>query len=99
MFDGFFYVDDSTNIVQTFYDLTNPTVNIRSTGGNGGATYLYTPGWLCFDGGGCNVTSFPYLYGVSTGDYNLYGNVNSSTGNNVDGYGNVTYAFSTTPFN
>jgi len=94
MFTGFFYVDNNTNIVQTFYDSINPTVDIRSTAGNGGPTYLYYSGWLCFDGGGCNITSFPYLYGASTGDYNLYGNVNSSTGNNVDGYSNVTYEFS-----
>ena len=97
MFNGFFYVDDSTHIVQTFYDLTNPTVDIRSTGGNGGPTYLYYPGWLCFDGGGCNITSFPYLYGSTQGDYNLYGNSSSSTSNNVDSFINVTYEFSTTP--
>jgi hypothetical protein len=95
MFTGFFYVDNITNIIQTFYDSTNPTVNIKSTGGNGGPTFLYNPGWLCFDGGGVNITSFPYLYGATTGDYNLYGNVSSSTGNNVDGYGNVTYEFRT----
>lgn len=99
IFTGFFDVDNSTNIVQTFYDSTNPTVDIRSTGGNGGPTYLYYPGWLCFDGGGCNVTSFPYLYGSTQGDYNLYGNPSSSTGNSVDGeLSNVTYAFSLTPF-
>lgn len=98
MFTGFFYVDNTTNIVQTFYDSTNPTVNIRSTGTNGGPTYLYYSGWLCFDGGGCNVTSFPYLYGASQGDYNLYGSTTSSTGNNVDGLGGVTYQFSLTPF-
>jgi hypothetical protein len=98
MFTGFFYVDDATDIVQTFYDSTNSTVDIRSTGSNGGPTYLYEAGWLCFDGGGCNITSFPYLYGASIGDYNLYGNVNSSTGNNVDGYGNVTFEFNTIPF-
>ena len=97
MFTGFFYVDDATHVVQTFYNMDNPTVDIRSTGGNGGPTYLYYPGWLCFDGGGCNITSFPYLYGASTGDYNLYGESTSSVGN-VDGYGNVTYEFSTTPF-
>jgi hypothetical protein len=100
IFTGFFDVDNSTHIVQTFYDSTNPTVDIRSTGNNGGPTYLYYPGWLCFDGGGCNVTSFPYLYGATQGDYNLYGNTGSSTGNHVDGeQGNVTYAFSLTPFN
>jgi len=94
IFNGFFSVDDATNIVQTFYDSTNPTVDIRSTGGNGGPTYLYYPEWLCFDGGGCNVTSFPYLYGATTGDYNLYGNPSSSTGNSVDGQiSNVTYLF------
>ena len=97
MFNGFFYVDDSTHIVQTFYDLTNPTVDIKSTGGNGGPTFLYYPEWLCFDGGGCNITSFPYLYGSTQGDYNLYGNPASSTGNNVDSFLNVTYEFSTTP--
>ena len=96
MFNGFFYVDDSTHIVQTFYDLTNPTVNIRSTGGNGGPSYLYYPGWLCFDEGGCNVTSFPYLYGVTQGDYNLYGITSSSNGL-VDGHSNINYAFSLTP--
>ena len=97
IFNGFFSVDDATHIVQTFYDSTNPTVDIRSTGASGGPTYLYYPGWLCFDGGGCNVTSFPYLYGATTGDYNLYGNTGSSTGNHVDGgLRNVTYLF--TPF-
>jgi len=98
IFTGFFDVDDSTHIVQTFYDSTNPTVNIRSTGNRGGPTYLYFPGWLCFDGGGCNVTSFPYSYGATTGDYNLYGNTTSSTGNSVDHLQNVTYEFSLTPF-
>ena len=96
IFTGFFEVDNSTHIVQTFYDLTNPTVNIRSTGTNGGPTYLYYPGWLCFDGGGCNITSFPYLYGVTQGDYNMYGNTGSSTGNQIDGLNNVTFQFSTT---
>jgi hypothetical protein len=97
IFTGFFDVDNFTNIVQAFYDSTNPTVNIRSTGGNGGPSYLYQPGWLCFDGGGCNITSFPYYYGATTGDYNLYGNTGSSTGNNVDGNGSVTYEFSLSP--
>ncbi len=96
IFTGFFDVDNTTNIVQTFYDSTNPTVNIRSTGNNGGPTYLYFPGWLCFDGGGCNITSLPYLYGATQGDYNLYGNTGSSTGNNIDGVSNVTYEFSQT---
>jgi len=94
IFTGFFDVDITTNIVYTFYDSSNPSVNIRSTGNNGGPTYLYYPGWLCFDGGGCNITSFPYLYGATQGDYNLYGNTSSSTGN-VDGaLNNVTYEFS-----
>jgi len=97
IFSGFFDVDNSTNIVQAFFDSSNPTVNIRSTGGNGGPTYLYIPGWLCFDGGGCNITSFPYLYGATQGDYNLYGVTTSSTGNHVDSLGNVTYEFSLTP--
>jgi hypothetical protein len=98
IFTGFFYVDDTTHIVQTFYDSTNPTVNIRSSGNNGGPTYLYYTGWLCFDGGGCNVTSFPYFYGSTTGDYNMYGNVGSSTNNHVDSNGGITYEFSITPF-
>jgi len=100
IFTGFFDVDDSTHIVQTFYDSTNPTVDIRSTGNNGGPSYLYYSGWLCFDGGGCNITSFPYLYGATTGDYNLYGDsgTTSSTGNNVDQLQNVTYEFGLTPF-
>jgi hypothetical protein len=97
IFNGFFDVDNATNIVQFFYDSTNPSVNIRSTGNNGGPTYLYNPGWLCFDGGGCNVTSFPYLYGATQGDYNMSGNIASSTGNSVDGLSNVTYEFILTP--
>ena len=99
IFSGFFDVDSVSNIVQTFYDSTNPTVDIRSTGNTGGPTYLYYPGWLCFDGGGCNITSFPYLYGATQGDYNLYGNTGSSTGNNVDSNGGVTYQFSLIPVN
>jgi hypothetical protein len=97
IFSGFFDVNNITNIVETFYDSSNPTVNIRSTGNNGGPSYLYYPEWLCFDGGGCNITSFPYIYGNTTGDYNLYGSINSSTGNNVDSINNVTYEFTTTP--
>ena len=97
IFAGFFDVESVSNIVQLFYDSTNPTVNIRSTGTNGDPTYLYESGWLCFDGNGCNVTRFPYFYGETVGDYNLYGNINSSTGNNVDGNGNVTYEFTQTP--
>jgi hypothetical protein len=96
IFSGFFDVENSTNIVQEFYDSSNPTVNIRSTGGNGGPTYLYEAGWLCFDGGGCNITSFPYLYGATEGDYNLYGDLASSIGN-VDGLSNVAYEFTLTP--
>jgi hypothetical protein len=92
IFTGFFDVDNVTNIVQAFYDLSNPTVDIRSTGNNGDPTYLYYAGWLCFDGGGCNITSFPYFYGATTGDYNLYGNTSSSTGN-VDSNENVRYEF------
>lgn len=96
VFTGFFFVDDSTHIVQTFYDSTNPTVDIRSTGNSGGPTYLYYPGWLCFDGGGCNITSFPYSYGSSVGDYNMYGSTNSSEGL-VDGVGNFIYEFILAP--
>ena len=97
MLDGFFYVNDSTHIVQRFYDLSNPTVDIRSTGSSGGPTYLYYPGWLCFDGGGCNITSLPYAFGSTIGDYNMYGSTSSSNGI-VGGFGPVTYAFSLTPF-
>ena len=93
IFNGFFSVDDSTHIVQTFFDSTNPTVDIRSTGNNGGPTYLYYPGWLCFDGGGCNITSFPYLYGATPGDYNLYGSTSSSIGSVNGALNNVTYLF------
>jgi hypothetical protein len=93
IFNGFFSVDDSTHIVQTFFDSTNPSVDIRSTGNNGAPSYLYYPGWLCFDSGGCNVTSFPYLYGATTGDYNMYGNTGSSTNGSIDSLENVTYLF------
>ena len=96
IFNGFFDVDFVTHIVQTFYDSTNPTVNIRSTGDNGGPSYLYYPDWLCFDGSGCNITSFPYLYGATQGDYNLNGSTTSSIGS-VDGLSNVTFQFSLTP--
>jgi hypothetical protein len=94
---GFFYVNDTTHIVQRFYDLANPTVDIRSTGNFGGPTYLYYPGWLCFDGGGCNITSIPYFYGATPGDYNMYGSTSSSNGN-VMSNNNIIFAFSLTPF-
>ena len=92
-FDGFFSVNTSTNLVQNFYDSTNPTADILSTGNNGGPTYLYLPGWLCFDGGGCNITSVPFLYGSTTGDYNMYGNPSSSQGS-IDGESSVFFTFS-----
>jgi len=97
IFNGFFNVDNVTHIVQAFYDSSNPTVNILSTGNTGGPSYLYYDGWLCFDEGGCNITSFPYLYGATTGDYNMYGETTSSTGNYINSLGNVTYAFTQTP--
>ena len=92
IFTGYFIVDNATNIVDSFYNSTDPNTNIRSNGTNGGPTYLYESEWLCFDGDGCNVTRFPYFYGVTVGDYNLNGNINSSIGN-VDGNGNITYEF------
>ena len=92
VFDGFFSVNNTSHIVQEFYDSTNPTVNIRSTGHAGGPTYLYYPGWLCFDGGGCNITSFPYSFGATPGDYNLYGSTTSPNGE-VGGAGSFVYAF------
>lgn len=97
IFNGFFSVDDTTHIVQTFYDSTNPTIDIRSTGNNGTPSYLYYPEWLCFDTAGCNITSFPYLYGATTGDYNMFADADtgtsSSTGNHIDGLGGVTFLF------
>jgi hypothetical protein len=96
IFSGFFDVEIATNIVKSFFDSSNPTVNIISTGTNGAPSYLYQAGWLCFDGGGCNITSFPYLYGVTVGDYNLSGNPGSSTGS-VDGLSNVTYKIDRLP--
>ena len=97
VFTGFFFVNNSTNIVETFYDSTNPTVNIRSTGNNGGPTYLYYPGWLCFDGGGVNITSFPYYFGSTPGDYNLYGSTTSSNGLVGGITGSFTYTIILTP--
>jgi len=96
IFSGFFDVEIGTNIVKSFFDSSNPTVNIISTGTNGAPSYLYEIEWLCFDGGGCNITSFPYLYGVTVGDYNLSGNPGSSTGS-VDGLSNVTYKINILP--
>jgi hypothetical protein len=93
---GFFYVNNTTHIVLRFYDLVNPTVDIRSTGNSGGPTYLYYPGWLCFDGGGCNITIIPY-FSPTLGDYNLYGSTSSSNGI-IGGFGNFTYEFSLVPF-
>jgi hypothetical protein len=96
IFSGFFDVDNISNIVVAFFDSSNPPENIRSTGTNGDPSYLYEPGWLCFDGSGCNITSFPYLYGVTVGDYNLNGDPASSIGN-VDGLSNVAYEFTLNP--
>jgi len=92
VFNGYFDVDNGSNIVILFYDSTDPYTNIRSSGNNGGPTYLYESGWLCFDGGGCNITKFPYSYGPTEGDYNMYGTTSSSTGN-IDGLGTFIFKF------
>jgi len=92
VFNGYFNVFNDSNIVDSFYDSTDPNTNIRSNGNNGGPTYLYYSGWLCFDGGGCNITKFPYSYGPTEGDYNMYGTTSSSTGN-IDGLGTFTFKF------
>ena len=92
VFNGYFNVFNDSNIVDSFYDSTDPNTNIRSNGNNGGPTYLYQSGWLCFDGGGCNITKFPYSYGPTEGDYNMYGTTSSSTGN-IDGLGTFTFKF------
>ena len=108
--DGFFYVNDLTHIVSTFYDLANPTVDILSTGNNGTPDYMYRPGWLSFSGSGLNITSLPYFFGLTTGDYNLYGqtSVEGVEGTSSvaligvegveEGTYNATYAFSLTQF-
>ena len=95
VFNGYFTVDTNTNIDSSFFDMTNITENILSDGHNGGPTYLYYPGWLCFDGGGTNVTRFPYLYGDTVGDYNMYGNTSSSLGNLDEN--NFEYTFTSIP--
>ena len=106
----YIHVNDLTHIVSTFYDLANPTVDILSTGNNGTPDYMYRPGWLSFSGSGLNITSLPYFFGLTTGDYNLYGqtSVEGVEGTSSvaligvegveEGTYNATYAFSLTQF-
>ena len=94
VFNGYFIVDNLTNIVQNFYDSTDPNTNILSNGNTGGPSYLYEPGWLSFDSDGCNITNFPHSYGTIPGDYNMRGDTTSSTGN-IDGLGTFTFKFYT----
>jgi hypothetical protein len=79
IFDGFFNINTSTNRVESFYDSSNPTINILSTGTNGEHDYIYQPGWLSFNGNGCNITRIPYFYENSIGDFNMYGSGNSNS--------------------
>ena len=70
VFTGYFNINNVNRVI-SFYDSTNPGINILSNGTRGGPDYLYQPGWACFSYNGCNITSFPYFYS-SRGDYNLF---------------------------
>jgi len=84
IFNGYFEVDDTTHVIQHFYDTSNISVDILDAPGapaNGDNTYQ--SGWASFSGQGCNITSFPYIFGSASGNYNLYstlGDTSSSSG-------------------
>jgi len=61
-FNGFFSVDNITNKVRSFFDSTNPNVDIYVDNGFYGEDSIFvTSPELSFSGGGTNLNSFPYL--------------------------------------
>jgi len=62
IFNGYFSVNNDTNLVTQFYDSTNPSVNIYV---NNGYDYedslFYTTPYNSFSDGGTNITSLPYF--------------------------------------
>ena len=80
VFNGYFEVDDTTHVIQHFYDTSNISVDILDAPGlpNGGDN-LYESGWASFSFQGCNITSFPYFFGSTSSNYDLYGTVSTSS--------------------
>ena len=78
IFNGYFVVNNTTNLLHHFYDTSNLGTDILSTGSTGSPDYMYMPGWFGFDGSGINITNFPYFFGFVNGDYHMVGNADSS---------------------
>jgi len=74
-----FFSTNASNTLQHFYDTSNSTVDILSTGSWDSPDYLYQAGWGSFDSNGINLTSFPYYSNVSTGDWHITGTGDANT--------------------
>ena len=80
IFNGYFEVDDTTHVIQHFYDTSNLGADILAApGAPASGDNTYESGWLSFSGAGCNITSFPYFFGSASSTYDLYGNVSTSS--------------------
>ena len=77
IFTGFFSVVNLTSatqgIVTSFYDYSNPSVNIYINNNYAGADSIFiTSSSYSFTFGGVNITSFPYFNNAPLPIYNLY---------------------------
>ena len=76
VFNGYFTTNTGINMCTGLYDTTDINtigVNILSTGTTNSPDYVYSAGWQSFDAAGVNITSLPYFYGTTAGDYTLTG--------------------------
>lgn len=80
VFNGYFEVDDTTHVIQHFYDTSNLSVDILGApGGVNGGDNTYESGWASFSYQGCNITSFPYFFGNNSFALDLYGTTTTSS--------------------
>jgi len=88
LFDGYFSINKSNNLITSFYDSTDPSVDIHINNGLRGADskFVKTPDYS-FSGGGVNIKKFPSLNdGASF--YNLYKNLSIDS---LDASGNILF--------
>jgi len=88
LFDGYFSVSKSNNLITSFYDSVNPSVNIHINNGLRGADskFVKSPDYS-FSGCGVNIKSFPSLNNNAS-FHNLYNNLSIDS---LDASGNILF--------
>lgn len=90
IFNGYFEVNNTSNVIQHFYDTSDISTDILSSGTFDGADYIYQSGWLSLSNGGTNLVSFAAI-GSSSSDFNIEGQQAGSGGEGSENIGAIIY--------